>query len=185
MKETGHKTVITDYICTGKGCTSFLEILGEYAKDLGILEEFSKSIQIVGIGSMDYMKELNPYAEEIDVPRVCMPQFLQPYSRNIKQEYYNMDYTIFREMLLNQNTNECHSTYYPHDAWTVYKPDRFKTGLIKDMKKVREVRDQLKGFDKISHFSPAMFDYSNLLNFWILDNLNKRDMLKENHHSKI
>lgn len=92
---------------------------------------------------------------------------------------------MFREMLLNQNTNECRSTYYPHEAWTVYKPDQFKTGLIKDMKKVKEVRAQLKGFDQISHFTPAMYDYRNLLNFWILDNLDKRGLLKANHKSKM
>ena len=185
MQETGQKTVITDYICSGKGCTSFLEVMGDYADDLGILEEFSKSIQIVGIGSMEYMEELNPYADEISIPTVQMPPVLKPYEKNIKQDYYDMDYIMFREMLLNQNTNECRSTYYPHEAWTVYKPDQFKTGLIKDMKKVKEVRAQLKGFDKISHFTPAMYDYRNLLNFWILDNLDKRGMLKQNHKSKI
>lgn len=183
--ETGKKTVITDYICSGKGCTSFLEIMGDYADDLGILEEFSKAIQIVGIGSMEYMEDLHPDADEIDIPKVHMPPVLKPYERNIKQEYYDMDYIMFREMLLNQNTNECRSTYYPHEAWTVYKPDQFKTGLIKDMKKVKEVRAQLKGFDQISHFTPAMYDYRNLLNFWILDNLNQRGMLKPNHKSKM
>ncbi|MBO5385141.1 hypothetical protein J6A64_02400 [bacterium] len=183
--ETGKKTVITDYICSGKGCTSFLEVMGDYADDLGILEEFSKAIQIVGIGSMEYMEDLHPDADEIEIPKVHMPPILKPYERNIKQEYYDMDYIMFREMLLNQNTNECRSTYYPHEAWTVYKPDQFKTGLIKDMKKVKEVRAQLKGFDQISHFTPAMYDYRNLLNFWILDNLNQRGMLKPNHKSKM
>lgn len=185
MQETGHKTIITDYICSGKGCTSFLEIMGEYADDLGILEEFSKSIQIVGIGSMEYMEDLHPDADELDIPKVHMPPILKPYEKNIKQEYYDMDYIMFREMLLNQNTNECRSTYYPHEAWTVYKPDQFKTGLIKDMKKVKEVRAQLKGYDQISHFTPAMYDYRNLLNFWILDNLAQRGMLKPNHRSKM
>ena len=183
--ETGKKTVITDYICSGKGCTSFLEVMGDYADDLGILEEFSKAIQIVGIGSMEYMEDLHLDADEIEIPKVHMPPILKPYERNIKQEYYDMDYIMFREMLLNQNTNECRSTYYPHEAWTVYKPDQFKTGLIKDMKKVKEVRAQLKGFDQISHFTPAMYDYRNLLNFWILDNLNQRGMLKPNHKSKM
>ena len=139
----------------------------------------------VSIGSMEYMEDLHPDADEIDIPTVHMPPVLKPYEKNIKQEYYDMDYIMFREMLLNQNTNECRSTYYPHEAWTVYKPDQFKTGLIKDMKKVKEVRAQLKGFDQISHFTPAMYDYRNLLNFWILDNLDKRGMLKPNHKSKM
>ena len=53
-----------------------------------------------------------------------------------------MDYEVFKDMLINQNTNECRSTYYPHDAWTIYKPDKFKTGLIKDMKKVKKMEKQ-------------------------------------------
>ena len=185
MKETGKKTVITDYICSGKGCSSFLEIMGEYANEKGILEDFSKSIEIVGIGSMEYMEDLDPFAESISIPKVIMPPILSKYSSNIKQSFYNMDYKMFTEMLLNQNTNECRSTYYPHFAWKIYKPDQFKTGLIKDMKKVKDVMQQLKGYDKIAHFSPAMLDYRNLLNFRILDALNVRGLLKKAHISKI
>ena len=185
MKKTGKKTVITDYICSGKGASSFLEILGNYAKDLGILEKFSKAIQIVGIGSLEYMEDLNPYAEGISNPKVIMPPVLRPYSKNIDQTFYNMDYNVFKDMLLNQNTNECRSTYYPHEAWTVYKPDRFKTGLVKDMKKIKEVQKQMKGYDKIAHFTPAMLDFRNLLNFRILDALNTRNLLKLVHHSKL
>jgi len=179
------KTVITDYICSSKGACSFLEILGKYAEDLGILEKFSKSIQFAGIGSMEYMEHLNPYAEYISEPRVIMPEILRPYSENINQEFYNIDYEVFKEMLLNQNTNECRSTYYPHEAWTIYKPDRFKTGLIKNMKKVKEMVKTLKGEKSISSFAPAMYDYRNLLNFRILDALNERKILKVIHKSKI
>ncbi len=185
MAKTGKKTVITDYICSGKGACSFLEMLGRYAKDLGILEEFSKSIQIVGIGSMDYMEELNPYADSISEPKVIMPEVLRPYSNNIKQEFHNINYKIFKEMLINQNTNECRSTYYPHEAWTVYKPDRFKTGIIKDMKKIKEMVKWLKYEKSISSFTPAMCDYRNLLNFRILDGLNERGILKLVHRSKL
>lgn len=184
-KKTGQKTVITDFIATGKGCTSFLDIMANYADDEGILEEFSKSIQIVGIGSMDYIEELYPYADEISIPRVIMPPKLQKYSNNIKQEFYNMDYSMFHEMLMNQNTNECRSTYYPHDAWTVYKPDRFKTGLVKDMKKVKEVVKTLGNTKSMSSFTPAMYDYRNLLNFRILDGLYQRGLLKTEHKSKM
>jgi hypothetical protein len=185
MEKTGKKTVITDYICSGKGACSFLEIMANYAKDLGILEAFSKSIQFVGIGSMDYMEELNPYIEEFSEPSVPMPPVLRPYEKNIKQEFYNMNYAMFREMLLNQNTNECRSTYYPHDAWTVYKPDQFKTGLIKDMNKVKRLAKELKKEKMLSSFTPAMFDFRNLLNFRILDALNCRGMLKLNHISRV
>lgn len=184
--QTGKKTVITDYIYSGKGVCSFLEMMGNYAKELGILEEFSKAIQIVGIGSTDYMEDMNPYADTYSEPVVPMPEVLIPYERNIKQEFYNMDYTVFREMLLNQNTNECRSTYYPHNAWTIYKPDQFKTGMVKDMKKVQRLLKDLKGEKKyVTSFSAAMQDYRNLLNFRILDALDARKILKEVHISKV
>ena len=186
MENTGKKTIITDYICSGKGACSFLDIMSRYADDLGILDKFAKSIQIVGIGSLDYMEELDPYAENIAIPKVPMPEKLRPYSKEIKQEFYNMDYQMFREMLINQNTNECRSTYYPHETWTVYKPDRFKTGLIHDMKKVKEMVKTLKGENKsMSSFTPAMYDFRNLLNFRILDALNERGLLKLVHKSKM
>lgn len=185
FNRTGEKTVITDYISTGKGMTSFLEIMSDYADEKGILEQFAKSIQIVGIGSMDYMEEMQPFADSISEPRVIMPPKLQKYQREIKQEFYNMDYLMFHEMLINQNTNECRSSYYPHSAWTIYKPDRFKTGLIKDMKKVKEHIKSLGSKKTFSSFTPAMLDYRNLLNFRILDALNQRGLLKAIHHSKL
>lgn len=187
MEKTGKKTVITDYICSGKGACSFLDVMSRYADDLGILDKFAKSIQIVGIGSLDYMEELNPYAEYISIPSVPMPEKLRPYSKDIKQEFYNMNYSMFKEMLINQNTNECRSTYYPHETWTIYKPDRFKTGLIHDIKKVKNLVKELKssGQKSMSSFTPAMFDFRNLLNFRILDGLNARGLLKLSHHSKL
>ncbi len=191
MKKTGKKTVITDYIFSGKGMTSFLDVMSKYAEDLGILEEFCNSIHIVGIGSKDYMEEMLKIEDHI--PKVRMPERMQPYEKtglwtyNIKQEFYDMDYTMFKEMLINQNTNECRSTYYPHEAWTVYQPDRVKTGLIKDLKKAKQMVKDLKssGDRSISSFTPAMFDYRNLLNFRILDGLNERGLLKLIHKSKV
>lgn len=186
MKTEGKKTIITDYICTGKGACSFLDVLSHYAEDLGILEDFSKSIKFLGIGSIDYMEYLDPYSEYISIPKVIMPPRLMPYSANIEQEFHNMDFGMFKEMLLNQNVNECRSTYFPHETWTVYKPDRFKTGLIKDVKKVKKMIKELKGNQKsMSSFTPAMFDLRNLLNFHILDELNKRNLLKLTHKSKL
>ena len=179
MKKTGKKTVITDYICTGKGACSFLDVMARYADDLGILEDFTKSIQFVGIGSMDYMEELYPYSEdEISEPRVPMPPILEPYGDNIQQEFYNMDYGVFQEMLLNQNTNECRSTYYPHNAWTVYSPDKFKTGLVNDMTKVQKLLEYFKDEKYITTFTAPMQDYRNLLNFRILDYLNSKELLR-------
>lgn len=160
--------------------------MGNYADDLGILEKFSKAIQIVGIGSKEYMEERNPYEEYIPDPEVFMPEKMQPYYKNVKQEFYDIDYCMFREMLLNQNTNECRSTYYPHQAWTMYKPDRFKTGLVKDLKKIKTlVKEKKTKREMFSHFTPAMFDFRNLLNFRILDGLNSRKLLKAVHKSKV
>lgn len=185
MKKTGQKTVITDYLNSGKGASSFMEVMGNYAKDLGILEEFSKSIQIVGIGSMRYMEKFSHDDEEVLTPKVYMPKVLWPYERNIKQEFYDMNYDMFEEMLINENTNECRSTYYPHGAWTLYKPDKFKTGMVNDLKKIEGMVKKLKGKDSMASFSPAMCDFRNLLNFRILDALNSRKILKAVHKSKV
>ena len=179
----GKKTVITDYICTGKGMTSFLDLLSNYADDEGILDQFAKSIKLVGIGSMDYLEELNPYAEYISVPEVVMPPKLRPYSGILDTTFYNMPYQLFSEMLLNQNTNECRSTYYPSSNWSLYKPNKFKTGLIKDLKKVENLMRQ-SNKKTISSFLPAMMDFRNLLNFRILDALNARGLLKIAHRTK-
>lgn len=184
-EKTGKQTIITDYIHSGKGACSFLEIMGNFAKDQGVLEKFSKSIKIVGIGSRDYLEEMNPYAESIPDPRVVMPRVLWPYEHNIKQEFHNMDYTVFCEMLLNQNANECRSTYYPSDAWLIYKPDKFKTGLIKELKKVEGLIKLLPHKKPVAHFKPVMRDYRNLLNFRILDALNARGLLKTVHNARI
>lgn len=192
MKKTGKKTIITDYIFTGKGVTSFLDVLSKYAEDLGILEDFCKSIHLVGIGSKSYMEEMLKVEEPRD-PRVIVPERMKPFEKvglwtyNITQEFHDMDNTMFKEMLINQNTNECRSTYYPHETWTIYKPDRFKTGLITDMKKVKTMLKELKASEhrSMSSFTPAMYDYRNLLNFRILDALNSRNLLKTIHKSKL
>ncbi len=191
MKKTGKKTVITDYIFTGKGATSFLDVMSKYAEDLGILEEFCNSIHFVGIGCTDYMEE-RLKREYVDTPKVIMPARMAPYEKvglwdyKITQDFYNMDYQMFKEMLINQNTNECRSTYYPHETWTIYQPDRIKTGLIKDLTKAKQLAKQLKeSHDRtLSSFTPAMYDYRNLLNFRILDGLYERGLLKTEHKSK-
>ena len=75
-EKAGKKVIITDYVCTGKGMCSFLDLLGRYAEEQGVLEKFANSIEIVGIGSMEYMEHLNPYAEYIPVPSVPLPKVL-------------------------------------------------------------------------------------------------------------
>lgn len=179
FEKTGKKTVLTDYISTGKGVTSFLEVMSNYADDMGILEKFSKSIQIVGIGSMEYLEKFHYEDEEISTPEVIMPEKLKKYKNNIKQEYHDLSYPMFEQMLLNQNTNECRSSYYPHQAWTVYQPDRFKTGLIKDFNKVDKLAEQHQMPHKtFNNFRAEMGDFRNYLRFRILNGLQKRHLLK-------
>ena len=95
---------------------------------------------------------------------------------------------MFKSMLIQGNTNECRSTYYPHNMWPIYRPDKFKTGAIKGgIKDIEAIKEEYKGRRRggISHYTPEMFDYRNLLNFRILDSLNRRGLLKENHRSKV
>ncbi|MBR1776677.1 hypothetical protein IJ750_06375 [bacterium] len=178
-EKTGKPTILTDYISSGKGVTSFLDLLSEWSEELGLTERLSKSIKLVCIGSMEYLEDVfYDSEEEIDTPFVSHPPKLDPYYRNMPTTFYSMPRGVFYQMLYNQNANECRSTYYPYEMWTVYRPDRFKTGLIKDMKKVEDLIKQSS--EKIvSSFAPGMRNYRNLLNFRILDGLNARGLLKE------
>ena len=184
-EKAGKKVVITDYVCSGKGMCSFLDLMGRFAEEQGVLEKFANSIKLVGIGSMDYMEQLNPYADSISIPHVPLPEILWPYYNKIEQSFHDMDFNVFTEMLLNQNANECRSTYYPHETWTLYKPNRFKTGIIKDFKKVDDLIQRSHTEKCTTAFKPAMADYRNLLNFRILDGLAKRDLLSLKHIPKI
>lgn len=183
-EKAGQKAIITDYIYSGKGMTSFLEVLSSYAKDEGVLEPFAKSIEIIGIGCREYMEEMNPYMEEFSNPSTIMPSLLKKYENTIPQTFYDMDYSMFMSMLINQNANECRSTYYPHWAWNLYNPNRFKTGIIKDTRKVEELLKKTSE-KTVQSFKPEMLDYRNLLNFRILDGLNERGLLKAVHKTKI
>ena len=184
-KETGKKSIITDYIYSGKGACSFLDVMGRYAKDQGVLEDFSKSIEILGIGCMEYMYEMHPGVEYIPDPKVPMPPVLQPYEDNIRQRFYDMDYVMFKEMLINKNSNECRSTYYPCEAWTVYRPNKVKVGKT-SMAKIKEKLNEM-AIDKTTEdkvlisYTAAMQDFRNLLNFRILDSLDIRGLLKKAH----
>lgn len=88
-----------------------------------------------------------------------------------------MPLEVFEQMLWNQNTNECRSSYYPPRAWDTYKPYNYKTGKISD-KKIDELK--AKSLHKsLVNFNPTMRDYRNLLNFRILDYLDQNGLLKE------
>lgn len=180
-KKTGKKVIITDYIDTGKGACSFLDLMSSIAEKEGILEDFAKSIKIVGIGSMEYIESRYYDDEDISEPSVPLPERLRPYKKEIKQEFHNMPLQVFEQMLINENTNECRATYYPHDAWTVYQPNRYKTGMITD-KKMGELKQKCPR--SASNFTPTMRDYRNLLNFRILDYLNEHGLLREELNSR-
>ena len=92
-----------------------------------------------------------------------------------------MSASVMREMLINKNTNECRSTYYPPAAWKIYDPTDFKTGLIqdKDLKNIPEIMKRTS-----VRFTDGMKDYRNLMNFRILDALNSRNLLKLKHITK-
>lgn len=183
FEKNGKKTIITDYVCTGKGFTSFLEVMSDYAADQKVLEKFSKSIELVKFGSKTYFEQL--FNEEyVPDPYICMPPKLAPYEKNINQTYYDMDFDMFKEMLLNQNTNECRSTYYPHFAWSKYNPDRFKTGKASP-NKLTALAEQYGSKRLFKNFNDLLGDYRNFLNFRILDGLNARDMLRDALPKKI
>lgn len=180
-KKTGKKVVITDYIDTGKGACSFLDVMSTIAEQEGVLEDFAKSIRIVAIGSMEYIESRYYDDELISEPSVPLPEKLMPYKKEIKQEFHNMPLRVFEQMLINENTNECRASYYPHETWTVYQPNRFKTGMLTE-KKLDELRKKCPR--SLNNFTPAMRDYRNLLNFRILDYLNEQGQLRENLNSK-
>lgn len=192
-QQAGKKTIITDYIDTGKGVTSFLDFMARFAQEQNVLDEFAHSFDLVTIGSNEY-RGIRRNIEYPSDPEVWMPELLEKYNQPttawgtgqvIEQKYYDLDYNVFREMLLNQNTNECRSTYYPHNAWTIYQPNKFKTGMVKDMKKIKELVNCLHSERAIFNFEPVMSAYRNLLNFRILDALNSRNLLKSIHHTKL
>ena len=180
-RKTGKKVVITDYINTGKGVTSFLDVMSRYAEKEGVLEEFAKSIRIYGIGSLEYMENFYNDDEEIPVPHVQMPEKLRPWAREIPQEYHDMPLRIFEQMLVNENTNECRASFYPHEVWNIYQPDRFKTGLLSD-KQIAELKKKCP--KSAVNFTPAMKDYRNLLNFRILDYLDQHGLMRSSLGSK-
>lgn len=175
--KTGKKVIITDYVESGKGACSFLDLMAEFAEEDGILEEFANAIRIVAIGCMEYRERFYHEDENISIPQVPMPDRLCKYSRVIEQQYKDMPLKVFEQMLYNQNTNECRSSYYPPRAWTIYKPYNYKTGKMSD-DKISKLK--AKSLDKsLVNFNPTMRDYRNLLNFRILDYLAQHDLLKE------
>jgi len=179
-KKTGKPVIITDYIHSGCGLASYLDLMSQMAEEQGVLDEFAHSIQLFTMGSIEYIDDLG-YDSWYAIPRVILPERLQPYNGVIKQEFHDMSASVLRSILIDKNTNECRSTYYPHSAWTVYNPKKYKTGIIEPekLKEKPRVRD-----GEVNTYTDAMKDYRNLMNFRILDYLHQNDMLKEKHRTR-
>lgn len=161
-QKVGKEVVITDYVQTSKGMTSFLDLVSRFAEKQGVLEDFSKSIKFFLIGSKEYSERFYREDETIPEARAVFPEALKkvlpqtlfghPYP---KQEYHDMSLNIFEQMLVNENTNECRSTFYPKEYWQVMKPCYEKP-----------------------LFSLGLKDFRNLLNFRILDFLDAKNLIK-------
>ena len=192
-KRAGKKGVITDYIDSGKGVTSFLDLMSRYAQEQGVLDEFAHSFDIVTIGNKEYRRNRRK-VKYISKPEVWMPELLEPYSipttawgtgRVIEQFYFDIDHNVFKQMLLNQNTTECRSTYYPCTAWTVFQPEKLNIGIDSDMNEIKRLVNHLHSEKKVYYFELVMSAFRNLLYFRILDGLNERGLLKAIHHTKL
>lgn len=179
-KETGKPVIITDYIHSGCGLASFLDILSKFAEEDGILEDFAKSIKLVTLSSEEYLEYPLQCKNAFAKPTVILPDRLKPF--DIEQEYHDMPGDIMSQVLINKNTNECRSTYFPPDAWTVYDPIKYKTGLIPD--EILKTMPKKVVKRSVSRFTDAMKDFRNMMNFHILDSLNRKNLLKLQHITK-
>lgn len=177
-QKSGLPIIITDYIHSGAGLTSYLDLMSQFAEKAGVLDDFAQSIELFTMGSIEYLDDLG-YENYFALPTALMPEKLQKY--NIKQVYHDMSADVLRSILDNKNTNECRSTYYPPAAWIVYNPMKYKTGLIPD-ERLREMPRIKDGI--INNYTTAMKDYRNLMNFRILDYLYLTGRLKEKHRTR-
>lgn len=174
-QESGKPVIITDYVESSKGFTSFLDLMSRYAKKQGVLEEFSKSIEFVTFGSNDYSDKFYTEREYRRQSRVVLPDSLKEvlpvslWGRSYPVEtYHDMPLNVFEQTMTNQNTNECRSTYYPKESWNVHEGTPCDSYFDKKGKYIT-VKPE---------FSPSMKNFRNLLNFLILDRLNARNLLK-------
>lgn len=162
-QKTGKEVVITDYVETSKGFTSFLDLMSRYAKEQGVLQDFAKSIMFFKIGSNEYTEDKIYFDDQpMTNRRVILPETLrevipatlwnEPYP---KQEYYDMSENILEQMILNKNANECRSDFYPKEKWLITSPLKKQGVFPRGMKNLR-----------------------NLLNFRVLDYLNAKDLIR-------
>lgn len=161
-KATGKKVVITDYVDTAKGVTSFLELMSNIAESQGVLKEFANSIRFVLIDQMDQVENLHYDDELISKPEVRLPDSLKKVAPknfmeepHIDERYFDMPLDVFEDFLSGNSTSKCLSGYYPKELWAKVKPIHSDVPI-----------------------SPKLNDFRNLLKFRILDNLHARNLLK-------
>ena len=174
--KTGKPVIVTDYIHSGCGVTSWLDLMSKYAKDDGVLDEFANSIRLHTMSSNDYIDNVLEYNNAFNYPRVLMPSRLEEYK--IPQDYHDMTADVLKSMLVDKNTNECRSTFYSPPAWTIYSPEKFKIAQM-----TPEELQQAYNYHKMwggvfpNAWTDAMKDYRNMMNFRILDYLSEHGML--------
>ena len=177
-QKTGKPVIITDYIHSGSGVTSWLDLMSKYAKDDGVLDDFAKCIRLHTISSNDYIDNVLEYNNAFPHPRVLMPSKLEKY--DIPQDYYDMTADVLKSMLVDKNTNECRSTFYSPQAWTIYSPEKFQIAQMtpEELQSAYDYHKKFGGiFPNMDVWTDAMKDYRNLMNFRILDYLSTHDML--------
>jgi hypothetical protein len=180
--KTGKPVIITDYIHSGCGVTSWLDLMSKYAKDDGVLDDFAKSIRLHTISSNDYIDNVLEYHNAFSNPRVLLPSKLEKYS--IPQDYHDMSAEVLKSMLVDKNTNECRSTFYSPQAWTIYSPEKFKIAQMtpEELKSAYDFHKKYGGiFPDMDMWTDAMKDYRNMMNFRILDYLSEHGMLDIRH----
>ena len=176
-KDTGKPVVVTDYIHSGCGVTSWLDLMSRWAEEDGILDDFAKSIMLHTIGSNTNLED-KLWLDTNYAGIVKMPELLK--NKSIQQKYYDMSAEVLLSMLIDKNTNECRSTFYPPRAWTIFSPDKFKIA----QKETSELEEQYRYyknfggvFPDMDVWSDAMKDYRNMMNFRILDYRAEHGML--------
>lgn len=157
--------IITDYVQSSRGITSFLDLMSRYAEKQGVLDDFSKSIEFFTIGCKDYHfgNPLSYHATKSQNQRVILPEVLHKIVPKAawgdlypRQTYFDIPKKIFEDFIENKNANECRSSFYPKELWTSFKPCYEKP-----------------------KFSQTMKNYRNLLCFRILDALADQKLLRK------
>lgn len=164
-QKAGKETVITDYLETSRGMTSFLEVLSSYAEEQGVLNDFAKSIKFFIIGSNEYSSnKFYPTLEVAPRPKVLFPDNLSkvvprslwgpPYPK--QESHVDLSQKVFEQVFISQNSNESRSGLYSKEFWIGMKPSNLQP-----------------------KFTQGMKDYRNLLNFRILDYLSANNLLRK------